>query len=79
MKKYLNYKEIDDCLNNEKKYLTYKEIEDCSKAFRVKCKCGHSVMITNKYKRLICSWCGKYVYLNKKDEFKNKLGRLIKK
>lgn len=45
----------------------------------VKCDCGHSITITNKHKRLICSWCGNYVYLHKKDEFKNKLKEVMKK
>lgn len=44
----------------------------------VKCKCGHSVTIINKYKRLICNWCGYYVYLYKEDEFKDKMKGLLK-
>lgn len=62
--------------------LTFKEIkklEDAQKDNRVKCECGHTVMITNKYKRLICSWCGKMVYLDPRDKFKNKLKGMLKK
>jgi len=39
---------------------------------RYSCKCGHRVLILNKDKK-ICSWCGRYVYKDKKQEFKDKL------
>jgi len=52
------------------------------KKVNVKCKCGHSINITNKYKRLICNVCGKMVYLDKeeekKNEFRNKLRRMLR-
>ena len=41
------------------------------------CECGHRMYISNKHHRLICNWCGRMVYRNKQDEFKNKLMRLI--
>lgn len=51
------------------------------KTVNVKCTCGHSINITNRYKRLICKWCGKMVYLDKneqkKNDFKNKLRSII--
>lgn len=34
-----------------------------------KCKCGHTVTIYNRYNREICKWCGRLVFLTKKDEF----------
>lgn len=39
--------------------------------YKVKCSCGHT-FATMKDKDL-CSWCGKYVYKDKKTEFKEKL------
>lgn len=39
------------------------------------CKCGHSVTIYSRFRREICSNCGRYVYLTKKDEFKHRLQR----
>lgn len=33
------------------------------------CKCGHVVNIYNRFRREICSHCGRYVFLTKKDEF----------
>lgn len=66
MKEHLNFKEMTK-RNSELSKVT------------IKCDCGHSVTIINKHKRLICSWCGRYVYLDPKDEFKDKLERSMKK
>lgn len=44
-----------------------------------KCKCGHSVAFPNKTDKVICSWCGNYVFKDKKDEFKYKLSQEMKK
>ena len=44
----------------------------------VKCRCGHSVTIYNRYKREICSHCGRVVFLTKKDEYKFYLERMLK-
>lgn len=38
-----------------------------------KCKCGHSVFVSNKEKKWICSYCGRYVFRDKKDEFMYRL------
>ena len=35
----------------------------------VYCTCGHAINITNRYRREICSFCGKVNYLTKKDEY----------
>lgn len=45
---------------------------DC---FRVKCKCGHSIIFTSNREKFICNHCGRYVYKNKKIEFKDKILR----
>lgn len=37
------------------------------------CKCGHKTVIPAWVNKQICSWCGHYVYKNKKDEFKDRL------
>lgn len=41
--------------------------------FKVKCKCGHSIIFTSNREKFICSYCGRYVYKNKKIEFKERL------
>lgn len=54
---------------NKDKY--YKKMTEALKEVNVKCSCGHSINITNKYKRLICSHCGRMVYLNEEDKKRN--------
>ena len=46
---------------------------------RYKCKCGHSVIIPAWVDKQLCSWCGNYVYKDKKDEFKNKIKEMSKR
>lgn len=45
------------------------------------CECGHRVRLTNKYKRAICEFCGRMVYLNEEDkkrnDFKERMRKLI--
>lgn len=47
--------------------------------FRVYCQCGHSmVMFPFEHRnKKICTHCGYYVYQNKKEEFKERLGLLL--
>ncbi len=54
---------------NKDKY--YKKMTEALKEVNVKCSCGHSINITNKYKRVICNWCGRMVYLNEEDKKRN--------
>lgn len=74
---------------NERNYFTNKEIENreqIATSYSVKCSCGHSVLITNKYKRVICNWCGSWVYASEeakrkyeKQAFVYKMKGLLKK
>lgn len=60
--------------------LNFKDMEkyvEAKSKYRVKCKCGHTMSITNKYKREICSYCGVMNYLDKKDEFKANLKKAM--
>ena len=44
------------------------------------CKhCGHRILITNKYERLICPCCGYMIYRNKKIEFNYKIKEIMRK
>ena len=36
---------------------------------KYKFSCGHSVIIGANYDKIVCRFCGKYVFKNKKDEF----------
>ena len=63
-------------LDRNKNYLTNKEIikqQQVSADNTVKCKCGHSVVITNRFGRVLCNWCGQWVYRDSKIKFKYKL------
>lgn len=42
-----------------------------------KCKCGHSVVVSNRIKKVVCNHCGRYVFRNKKDEFMYRLKEVI--
>lgn len=35
---------------------------------KVKCKCGHSVIMPKWVDKQICDWCGNYVFKDKKTE-----------
>lgn len=66
--------------------MTFKEearLTEALEPYKVMCSCGHRVVITNKYKRKICNWCGNMVYLNeeeqKKHDFKNNLEKEIRR
>ena len=53
-----------------------KEIEKYTSVLsdhRVLCKCSHSILIPPEVNKVICSWCGKYVFKDKKEEFKYRL------
>ena len=63
-------------LDYGKNYLTNKEIEkrsEIASEYTIKCSCGKSVTLTNKYGRVICSWCGNWVYRDEKTKFRYKL------
>ena len=68
---------IDD-INEDKRYKTYKEIEKEDHVFaeyKVKCKCSHVVIMPYRHKRVLCDFCGSWIYRDKKDEFKDRLRR----
>lgn len=54
-----------------------KLLEEKSK-YKYYCKCGHSMYIfpMEHVNKKICSWCKNYVYVNKKEEFKDKLRKV---
>lgn len=56
--------------------MNYKDIikytEEITKG-KMKCKCGHSVIIPPQIKKVICHWCGNYVFKDKKAEFEYRI------
>lgn len=59
----------------------YQRISEAIEPYKVTCECGHRVTITNRYKRKICRWCGRMVYLHEEDkkrnDFKSEMRRLL--
>lgn len=45
----------------------------------IKCKCGCSVTFMTKIDRIICRWCGNYVYKTPELEFKYKIKEQLNK
>jgi hypothetical protein len=43
----------------------------------IKCSCGHSVLTAKP--KTVCTWCGNYVYRDKRLEFEERLKRSLKK
>lgn len=41
--------------------------------YRVKCECGWYNNVYNKNRKTICKNCGRYVFFDKKEEFKYRL------
>lgn len=71
---------IDD-INEDKRYKSYKEIEKEDHVFadyKVKCKCSHVVIMPYRHKKVLCDFCGCYIYRDKKDEFKDRLREKLK-
>lgn len=47
--------------------------------YKVKCsRCGHIVVMI-KRKKMMCNWCGATIYKNKKEEFKDKIRKELRK
>lgn len=55
---------------------SYREIikyGDAINKFKYNCKCGRKVVMPNNVDKKICSWCGNYVFKNKRQEFKYRI------
>lgn len=64
-----------------KHYKTFKQLEkehDVFQNYVVRCPCGHSLIFTSKKDRILCNWCGQYVYKDKKAKYKYKMKELLK-
>lgn len=57
----------------------YKYDDEYTSLCTAKCTCGHSVTIYNRFRREYCSYCGKLVFLTKKDEYLYKMKRMMER
>ncbi len=46
---------------------------------KYRCSCGKRTIISKKDDKAICSWCGNYVFKDKKEEFKYRIKEKTKK
>ena len=63
------------------KVLTVKEYErmtDELDKVKYRCKCGRRVVIPKRENKKLCTWCGNYVFRDKRDEFEYRLKEKIK-
>ena len=51
----------------------FKELQN----LKIKCPCGHSQLVI--YDKAICDWCGKWVYRDKKQEFRERVKEKIRR
>ena len=61
----------------------YRKIEDAYVEDNVefvanKCKCGHTLTFLTRHPRT-CTYCGRLVYANQEDEFKEKLKIMLRR
>ena len=54
-------------------------IMDKLKYNNVKCQCGHTDTMNIREDKMICNWCGNYVFRNKQAEFEYRLRERINK
>lgn len=47
----------------------YKRMTDEYDKVKYRCRCGHREIIGKNRDKTICSWCGRYVFKDKKTEF----------
>lgn len=46
--------------------------------YKVKCKCSHTMIMTNNKDKTICTYCGRPVYRTKQAEFRDKVMKELK-
>ena len=64
-----------------KHFKTFKQIEKEHNVFQdyvIKCPCSHTMIFTSMKDRILCSYCGHWVYKDKKTELKYKMKELLK-
>lgn len=63
------------------KLLTDKEYKRMTEEYdkvKIRCKCGHRIIVPMWVKRQLCHWCNHYVYRDKRMEFKETIKTMLK-
>lgn len=56
----------------------FKRMTDEYEKVKYICKCGHRVVIPKWVDKQLCDWCGRYVFKDKRSEFKYRIKEIIK-
>ena len=56
----------------------FKRMTDEYEKVKYICKCGHRVVIPKWVDKQLCDWCGRYVFKDKRSEFKYRIREAIK-
>lgn len=59
--------------------IRYQKITNELDKVKIRCSCGHRVVVPLKIGKVLCSWCGHYVYRDKQLEFKEKILEKMKR
>lgn len=63
-------------------YMTNDEIDkynqELSKHKYTRKNCGRKIYIHKDKEKAVCSWCGKYVFKNKENEFRYRMKEVLK-
>mgnify|MGYP002519541204 CR=1 FL=1 len=56
-----------------------KKLDKIIEQNRYKCTCGHSVVIKPSEERILCHYCGHWIYRDKSKMFKDRMNILLKR
>lgn len=54
-------------------------IEGYLSLYKVRCKCSHTMYMPYNVNKVVCNYCGNFVYKNKREEFKDTLKKVLKR
>ena len=46
---------------------------------RILCNCGHRIILPPKVDKVVCHWCGNYIFRNKKAEFEYRINQEMRR
>lgn len=49
------------------------KLSDSQTKASIKCNCGHTILMPTKKDKIVCDWCGEYVFKDKETEFRYRM------
>lgn len=66
-------------MNFRKDTKEYERRADELDKVKIRCEwCGHRVIVPIKVKKRLCTWCGHWVFRDKREQFKDRLKKVMK-